>query len=84
MNKLDLTRGFLPITGTKVRVIGTRYHGFWGTVTEKPEGWSERSIAIFIDEWDKVVKLYRHNIFTELELEFGVRIPYDGNILYIK
>ena len=65
----DLEKGFLPIVGTRVLVIGTRFHGFWGKVVARPESWSKRSIAVKLDEWDEPVKLFRHNIFTESEVE---------------
>lgn len=64
----DLEKGFLPILGTKVQVIGTRFHGFKGVVVETPESWPKRAIAVLLNEWDEPVKLFRHNISTELEM----------------
>jgi hypothetical protein len=64
----DLEKGFLPIEGSKVMVLGTRWNGFRGEVVAKPKNWPERAIAIKLDEWDEPIKLYRHNIFTEIEI----------------
>ena len=65
--EVELTKGFLPIEGTRVLVIGTRHNGFKGSVVEKPPEWSARSIAVLLDEWDEPIKLFRHNIFTDAD-----------------
>lgn len=69
----DLEKGFLPIVSTRVLVIGTRFNGFWGIVVNVPKPWPVRAIAVKLDEWDDPVKLYRHNIFTDLEIELKAK-----------
>jgi hypothetical protein len=54
--------------GTRVLVTGTRFHGFWGKVVERPSDWSTGAIAVLLDKWDEVVKLYKHNLWTEAEV----------------
>lgn len=57
----------LPSIGTRVYVTGTRHHGFKGYVAPKPVGWSERSIAVHLDEWpDDTFKFYLHNLMRVL------------------
>lgn len=62
MNAREMTHGFLPIVGMRVEVLGTKHNGFSGVVVDKPSDWSERALAILLDEWDEPIKLFNHNV----------------------
>lgn len=66
MTERESTHGFLPITGMRIEVLGTKHNGFNGVVVEKPKGWPDRALAILLDEWDEPIKLFNHNVRIKL------------------
>jgi len=62
MTAREESHGFLPITGTRVFVTGTKHHGFRGVVLEPTEGMSPRAIRVQLDEWDEPLTFYNHNL----------------------